>query len=387
MSVFSIAILDDEISILPRSCATTSQSLSRLLKKQDYQVCAFSSATEFYQSLNKQTYHVLLLDLNLGDTNINGLDVLEYIQKKHPSIIVIIITGTADITKAVKALKFGAKDIIEKPLESEVIIQSIKEAESQIKISRERNEFFNSLLSNYKIIGQSDKIKKIKDQIKKYANLNEPVLITGESGTGKELVAAQLHYHSQRCQNKYYQINIACLSESLLEDEPFGYIKGAYSGANQNRDGIITAANNSTLFIDEIGDMRFDLQAKLLRVIQEKQVRPLGSNENRQVKTRFVFATNKNLVQKIKQDQFREDLYFRISALNIKIPPLRDRLSDLPELAEHFIKSFCLDNNLSIKHLSAQAMQKLEKYSFPGNIRKLKNHKYSILLFLKKITA
>jgi len=284
-----------------------------------------------------------------------------------------MISGTANIKNAVEAIKFGAKDFIEKPLHLEEIIKVVNEIKNRFAVKHERNQLLSDILSKYEILGNSQKIDDIKKQITLYAKINEPILIYGESGTGKELVAANLHYLSDRKANKYFKINISSIPENLIESELFGYKKGAFSGANEDKKGIFELSDNSTLFLDEIGELKYDIQPKLLRVIQEKEIFPIAGTSTIKLNTKMVFATNKNLVKEIDKNKFREDLFYRLSALKIELPPLRERLEDLEILSNKIINDFTTENNIRNKELSKNAVEKLYSYRYPGNVRELKN--------------
>jgi DNA-binding NtrC family response regulator len=365
MNNFRIAILDDEEAIL--------NSLSNILLREGFEVFCFQNAQSLQKSMENNKFDVLFLDVFLGTGIESGLDILKKIKKVNSDLNVIMVSGNADIKTAVEAIKLGAKDFIEKPLHLEEVLSAIEKITSKITIKNERNQLLSDVLSRYEIIGNSKPMQLVKNQILQYSVLNEPVLIVGDSGTGKELVAANLHYNSTRRAKKYYKINIASLSENLIESELFGHKKGSFSGAVENKEGLFISANNSTLFLDEIGDLKFDVQSKLLRAIQEKEIIPVGENEPVKFNTRLIFATNKNLLEETKTKKFREDLYYRIATLKINIPPLRERKEDIKDISNVIIKNFCEENNISMKELSWQSLNKLNCYDFPGNIRELKN--------------
>ena len=362
---YKIAILDDEKEIL--------SSLSNIFLKEGHETFAFQNTAAFFETLKTVRFDILFLDIFLGHGIDSGIDVLRLLKRDYPDINVIMISGNADIKTAVEAVKIGARDFIEKPLHLKEVLKAVDNIISKLIITNERNQLLDDVLSRYEMTGSSDVMKRIKETIIEYSGLNEPVLITGESGTGKELVAANLHYYSERRSCKYHKINIASLSENLIESELFGHKKGSFSGALENKEGLFKIADNSTLFVDEIGDLKYDIQSKLLRAIQEKEIIPVGSSEPISFNTRLVFATNKNLLEETKNGGFREDLYYRISVLKINIPPLRERKGDIRAISEKIIKDFCIENNRPLKSLGAGAVEKLQRYDFPGNIRELKN--------------
>lgn len=365
MYSFNIAILDDEKNIL--------DTLSTIITKEGHNVFTYLDSKTFFKDLGVTRIDILFLDINLGINVESGIDVLKRLKKEYPDISVVIISGNADIKTAVEAIKIGADEFLEKPLHLKPFLETIKSVTGKALIKYERNQLLDDVLDNYNILGISQQIKDVKSKIIKYAQLNEPILVTGESGTGKELVAANLHYHSNRRSNKYLKVNIASLSESLIESQLFGYKKGAFTGASNDSAGLFVSANNSTLFLDEIGELKMDLQVKLLRAIHEKEIMPVGSVDVIHVNTRLIFATNKNLLEQIKENKFREDLYYRISALQINIPPLREHKDDIPILVDKFIKDFSMKNNVPIKTPTDAALDKLCTYHYPGNIRELKN--------------
>ena len=363
MDKIKIAILDDEEEIL--------KSISRILLKEGFEVFAYSEPDLFFKNLNKN-FKIVFLDVNLNSST-NGIEILKKIRSQNSDTDVIMISGNSDIKTAVDAIKLGAKDFIEKPIHLKNILESIENIISKLTIKNERNQLLSDMLGHYQIIGNSKIMKSVKEQIQSYSNINESILITGESGTGKELVAANIHYLSKRRGNKYYKINIASLSENLIESELFGHKKGSFSGAYNDKTGFFILSDNSTLFLDEIGELKLDLQSKLLRAIQEKEVTPIGESESIKFNAGFIFATNKDLLEESKNKRFREDLYYRISTLKINLPPLRERIEDIEEISEKLIENFCIEYNLSIKNLTLNALKKLKNYYYPGNIRELKN--------------
>jgi two-component system nitrogen regulation response regulator NtrX len=365
MEKLRIAVLDDEEEILG--------ALSLILRKLGHPVACFETPAAFFRGLKTDAPNVVFLDINLGTGVESGLDVLARLRNEYPGISAVVISGTGEIKKAVEAIKLGAREFIEKPLRAEPILECLAQIESRAAVSSERDSLLRQVLSEHDIIGGSKGIRDVVECAERYADLNEPVLITGESGTGKELVAANLHYRSRRRSERYHKINVASIPAALIEDQLFGHLKGAFTGADRSRDGILKSSGSSSLFMDEIGELAGDLQAKLLRAIQEREIIPIGGNDPIHIEARMIFATNRDLLQLMKKERFRSDLYYRISTLTINVPPLRDRKGDIPLLAEKFLSDFSAENNLVLKTVSAPALEKLQDYDFPGNIRELKN--------------
>ena len=362
---FRAAVIDDEKDI--------TISLSRILEKQGYDVTSYLAGEGFLQNLKKEAYDLIFLDVNLGLQKLSGIDILKILKEKGFSGHIIIISGNADISTAVEALKLGAGEFLEKPFNLKDVQRCIKQFEKSADLLKERDSLLSGIMSRYELIGSSFIMESVRKQIVKVALLKEPVLITGESGTGKELAANSLHYYSQRRGKTLYRINIAAITDSLLESQLFGYEKGAFSGAESSSPGLFKAASGSSLFLDEIGEMDVKLQAKLLRVVQEQEVLPMGTSDVLSVDTRCIFATNRNLPDEVRAGNFREDLFYRISTFEITMPPLRDHREDIPQLAEKILMDFSFENNLPCKKLDPIVLEKLSEFPFPGNIRQLKN--------------
>jgi len=317
MTGFNIGIVDDEDDIL--------YSLSSALQSGGHRTFVYKKGSDLIRNIISQKLTIIFLDINLGESK-SGLDYINEIRAINKTLPIIVISGNADIKTAVTAIKNGATDFIEKPLKIDEIYAVIENITVNVTMYKERNRLLDDILEKYEITGESKEISLVKENILKYSKLSESVLITGENGTGKELVAANLHYLSNRKSEKYHKINIASIPETLIESELFGFKKGTFSGAASDKNGLFMNADNATLFIDEIGEMKYELQAKILRVIQEKEFSPLGSDTVHTVDVRLLFATNKNLIEEIDKKLFREDLYYRISTLCINIPPLRNRI-------------------------------------------------------------
>ncbi len=364
MSEFTIYIVDDEKDIR--------DSLSDLLEASGYTVKTFASSSPFLSSiLTSKGSGACLIDLALGKES--GMALLEQLKSRAPQYTCAVISGMAEVPLAVKALQAGARDFFEKPLRAGRILAWLKTVKTDTEKECERRQLLSDTLGHYTIAGSSAVMNSVRRQISEYAPLAETILVTGETGTGKELAAAQLHYRSPRRSRPYKAINIAALPPELIESQLFGYTKGAFSGAQEANEGLIRSSRKSSLFLDEIGEMKIDLQAKLLRTLQNHEVLSIGCTKPETVDVRFICATNKNLENEVQKGRFRKDLYYRLSTLTIKMPPLREHREDIPELANLFLGQFAREYSQPQKELSQQALDKLAAYSFPGNVRELQS--------------
>lgn len=343
----------------------------------DYQVDRFDTEKSFFQKLPEKP-DVVTLDYSLAVGDADGSKVLKKIKDLYPETAVIIISGQEEITTAVELLKSGAFDYIVKDDDTKDRLWNALQHLQEIKgLKQEVENLKNELKKTYDfskvIIGQSVAIQKVYELIEKATKTNITVSITGETGTGKEMVAKAIHYNSTRQKFPFVAINVAAIPSELLESELFGYEKGAFTGANNKRIGKFEEAHKGTIFLDEIGEMDLHLQTKILRVLQEREITRVGGNQVIPLDIRIIVATNKNLLNGVKNKQFREDLYYRLLGLPIELPPLRERGNDFLILSKYFIQSFCSENRLAIKTLSPLAIEKLKQYNFPGNIRELKS--------------
>lgn len=362
-----ILIVDDEEFIR--------LNLQQILSEENYRVILNDSGSSALNTIKEEEVDLVLLDLNLPD--MSGLDVLKHLKVVQPDILIIIMTGFASVESAVEAIKLGAYDYIKKPFKADAIklicrlaleTQSLKKTVSQLKEQKSKGKSIES------IIGGSNEINNVKNQIIEYARHDSAtVLITGSSGTGKELVASALHNLSNRRDKEFVEINCASIPENLLESELFGYEKGAFTDARTNKTGLLEKADGGTLFLDEIGEMSPLLQAKLLRVIENKRFMRLGSTKEIASDVRIIAATNKNLKEAIANKNFREDLYYRLNVLRIEMPPLKLRDGDIILLAQYYLNAFRVKFNKKITGFSEEAKNLLLKYEWPGNIRELKN--------------
>lgn len=340
----------------------------------EYEVKIFNDAKSFLASMHELP-DIITLDYNLPD--MNGSEILKKIKNISPNTNVIIISGQEDIQTAINLLKDGAYDYITKDDNTKNrIFNIINHIRDNIGLQNELNQLREEVIEKYdfekNIIGNSTSIKKIYTLIQKACTTNINVSITGETGTGKELVAKTIHFQSKRNKMPFVAVNVAAIPRDLIESELFGHEKGAFTGAQGRRIGKFEEAHHGTLFLDEIGEFDLNLQSKLLRVLQEREITRIGSNGIVPVDVRIITATHKNLAEEVKAGRFREDLYYRLIGLPIMLSPLRERENDVLLIAKHFIQTFCKENGMKQKQLSAEAKDKLLSYSFPGNIRELK---------------
>jgi two-component system response regulator AtoC len=341
----------------------------------DYEIKSFLNGNDFLNSLHESP-DIITLDYRLPD--MTGLELLTKIRQENNEAQVILISEQSDINMVVTLLKMGAVDYITKSDDiKERLLNTVKNIRDGIGMKREistlRREIQKKYNFNKSIIGESPAIKVIYERIEKALGTNITVVISGETGTGKELVAKAIHYNSARKDKAFVAVNVAAIPSELIESELFGHEKGSFTGASIRRIGKFEEADGGSLFLDEIGEMELNLQVKLLRVLQEKEIVRIGSNAPVKTDCRILVATNKNLKEEVKKGKFREDLYYRLLGLPIELPPLRDRGNDILILAHHFIENFCSENNIRPKKLSEKAQMKLLSYLFPGNIRELKS--------------
>jgi two-component system nitrogen regulation response regulator NtrX len=379
MSKALVMIVDDEEGIR--------ETLSGILEDEGYDSITASSGEEAVKKVRDITPDVVLLDVWL--TGMDGIQTLQELKSSHPDIPVIIISGHANIEIAVKATKMGAYDLLEKPLSMEKVLLAVDRALERRSLELENRMLRENLLKKCRMVGASVKINHLKDQIKMAAQSNSRVLILGESGSGKELVAQLLHENSSRTGGPFIEVNCAAIPQELIESELFGHEKGSFTGAFERKKGKFELADNGTLFLDEIGDMSLQTQAKVLRVMETQEFQRVGGSKNIKVDVRIISATNKDLAEEVKRGNFREDLYFRLNVIPIKVPSLRERLDDIPLLVDNFLDLFATEYGQQKKEITEEAVRMLQKYSWPGNIRELKNvlERLVIMTPSKKITA
>ena len=346
----------------------------QLLEDHGYAVTACADAAEGLEKLREHYYDLVLSDLMME--GMSGLDFLTKIKAAYPQKMVLMITGYASIDSAVQAMKQGAYDYVTKPVSNDELLFKVRKALDEKSRQDELIWLRDQVVSQYSfanIIGKSSAMQKVFSLIRLVADSNTTVLLTGETGTGKELVAKAVHFNSSRKDKPFVAVNCAALPQTLLESELFGHEKGAFSGAIKQKAGRFELANGGTLFLDEIGDIPPETQVKLLRVLEEREFERIGGTETIQTDIRIISATNKNLTQEIEQENFRQDLYFRLNVMPIHLPPLRDRLEDIPLLVDSFIKRFSEEKNKKVDSISPTAMNMLLSYHWPGNVRELLN--------------
>ena len=358
-----ILIVDDEKGIRT--------SLRGVLEDEGFEVDAVGSGERCLEVTRGSEYDLVLLDIWLPE--MDGLAVLEHLKNEGYPAQVIMISGHGTIETAVRATRLGAWDFIEKPLSLEKTILLVRNALRQRRLERQNIELQEKLERREEMVGDSAAMQKLRQEIELAAPSESRVLIFGENGTGKELVARAVHRASRRAEKPFVEVNCAAIPEELIESEMFGHKKGSFTGASEDKEGKFKAADGGTLFLDEIGDMSLKTQAKVLRVLQEQKIEPVGSNETVKVDVRVIAATNKNLDEEIAAGRFRKDLYFRINVLPIRVPPLRERREDVPILARYFIEAFAARFGRRAKEIEPAAMAKLKNRDWPGNVRELAN--------------
>jgi two-component system response regulator AtoC len=347
----------------------------KLALRGKYEVKYATDAIEGLSMLKAERFDLVLLDLIIGEHD--GIEILKEIKDYDGDVAVIMITAFGNIKSSVEAIKNGAFNYLSKPIDMDELFVFIEQALRVKNLSAEilylSDELKNHRFQDHGIIGKSAAIRKVYTMIEKLKDVDTTVTITGESGTGKELVARAIHFTGKRKDKRFVVINCAAIPENLLEGELFGYKRGTFTGAMQDKKGKFEVADKGTVFLDEIGDMQLNLQSKLLRVLQYKEYTPLGSNEVHKTDVRIIAATNKDLEVLVKEGSFREDLFYRLNVVNIHVPPLRERKEDIPLLCQHFIEKFGREQNKRINKITPDAMEALMSYDYPGNIRQLAN--------------
>jgi DNA-binding NtrC family response regulator len=339
-----------------------------------YAVRAFTRSFEAVETFVAGQWDLVVSDIKMP--GMDGLEVLQKIKAKDPGIPVIMVTAYATVEMSIQALRRGAYDMLTKPFEPEELLYRVKNALKHTQLLEENRVLREELVGKFRydnIIGASEGLKAVLERVEKVAIRDTSVLITGESGTGKELIAQAIHYNSPRKEKKFIAINCGALPESLLESELFGYKKGAFTGAKENRQGLLEAADGGTLFLDEVGNLPMNVQKTLLRFLQEQEFNRLGDTTPTKVDVRLLSATNSDLKATVKSGEFREDLYYRLNVVNIHLPPLRERKADIPLLAAHFIALQNKKFGTMVKGLSPEALEAAIAYGWSGNIRQLKN--------------
>ncbi|MGA9176781.1 MAG: sigma-54 dependent transcriptional regulator [Desulfobacterales bacterium] len=362
---FSLLMVDDEPNVL--------STLKKTFLDDDYDIHTALNGREALELIKDVRIDAALIDVNMP--GMDGLSLLKKIKKDCPHIMVIMLTGYGGVKEAVKAIKLRAMDFLEKPFLPEELcarmaqlhqIWRLKEENRNLKAKMEFKFGFHQL------VGNSTIMLKLKEMIAQVGLTDASTLILGETGTGKELVARAIHYHSPRAENIFVPVDCSAISETVMESELFGHAKGAFTGAHISTQGLIRSADNGTLFLDEVGELSRGIQVKLLRTLQEREVRPVGNTKSYQVDIRIIAATNRDLVQEVVQKNFREDLFYRLNVITINVPCFRDRKEDIPLLARYFIKRFSTDAS-PVKDISQEALAYLGNHDWPGNVRELEN--------------
>ena len=359
----TILIVDDEEGI--RS------SLAGILEDEGYRTVCAADGIEALALCMRDLPGLVLLDIWMP--RMDGIETLQRLKEHFPALNVIMMSGHGTIETAVKSTKLGAYDFIEKPLSLEKVVVTVENALAMTRLKEENASLRGLVLQSHEMIGTSMSMLHLSEQIRMVAPTNASVLITGENGTGKELVARSVHFHSQRRDKPFIEINCAAIPEELIESELFGHERGAFTGAVAQKKGKFDLADGGTLFLDEIGDMSLKTQAKVLRILQEKKFERVGGTRTLEVDVRIVAATNKLLEEEIKNGSFREDLFYRLNVVPFKVPPLRERREDVPVLTGYFLDAFCRREGRELKLIVPEAMEALKRYDWPGNVRELKN--------------
>jgi DNA-binding NtrC family response regulator len=373
-----ILVIDDEKSIR--------NTLAEILAAEDHEVLSAEDGPTGLELYGENKFDVVLCDIKMQE--MDGMEVLEKILEQPKDVPVIMISGHGDIEIAVEAIKKGAFDFLEKPLDLNRLLITIRNALERSDLITETRVLKRKISKTNEMIGESEAIAKIKEMITRVAPTDARVMITGDNGTGKELVARWLHEKSNRGASPFIEVNCAAIPSELIESELFGHEKGAFTSAHKQRKGKFEQASGGTLFLDEIGDMSLSAQSKVLRALQENKITRVGSDKNIEVDVRIITATNKNLKEEIDKKQFREDLYHRLSVIIIQVPALNERTEDIPQLADHFNAQICAEHGMAKKNISDDAIKELQKITWTGNIREFRNViERLIILCDKEITG
>jgi DNA-binding NtrC family response regulator len=369
-----ILVIDDERSIR--------NTLKEVLEYEHHQVDLAEDGPSGIELFSANAYDVVLCDIKMS--KMDGIEVLQKICETSPDIPVIMISGHGNIDTAVEAIKKGAYDFLEKPLDLNRLLITIRNAMDKSRLITQTQVLKNKVSKMYEIVGESEAIKMVKEMIDRVAPTEARVLITGSNGTGKELVAHQIHEKSSRARGPFVEVNCAAIPSELIESELFGHEKGSFTSAIKQRIGKFEQANGGTLFLDEIGDMSLSAQAKVLRALQENKITRVGSDKDIHVNVRVITATNKNIKKEIENNNFREDLYHRLSVILIHVPSLNEREDDIPILAEHFNALICGEYGMSRKNIKKDAIKELQKIEWTGNIREFRNVLERLIILCKE---
>jgi two-component system nitrogen regulation response regulator NtrX len=358
-----ILVIDDEAGIR--------ESMRMILEYEGYECLLAATGPEGLGLVDREEPAVVFLDIKMP--GMDGLEVLDRLRAQHESVPVVMISGHGTVSTAVEAIKRGAFDFIEKPLERERILVTVRNALEKARLEQDYGQLKRVDDLRHEMIGASPALARVIDAIRRAAPTSATVLIIGESGVGKELVARAIHRNSQRARERFVQVNCAAIPEELIESELFGHEKGSFTGATEKQIGKFEQADRGTIFLDEVGDMSPKTQAKVLRVLQEGEVERLGSSRTLKVDVRVIAATNKDLEAEIEKGTFREDLYFRLSVIPIRVPPLRERREDIPLLVRHFAETFSRENNFRPRRFTQAAIDLMQQHRWKGNVRELRN--------------
>ena len=361
-----ILIVDDERSMR--------EFLGIYLRREGYRIEAAPGGNEAIAAIKARAFDVVITDLRMPD--IDGLTILAEAKRLHPDTEVIVVTAFSTTETAIAAMKAGAHDYLTKPFKIDEVGLVVDRAMEKRRLARENVTLRNEIKGRYKLerlLGKSPPMQRVFDVIRKVASNRISVLLIGESGTGKELAARALHELSPRMDRPFVPVNCGAIPETLLESELFGHVKGAFTGASSDNQGLFEAANHGTLLLDEVADLPLPMQVKLLRVLQERKVKPVGGVSEREVDVRIVAATNRDLEAEVEKATFRQDLYYRLNVIQIRLPPLRERREDLPLLVDHFIRKFSAEHGRNVVRAAPEVMSALMAYHFPGNVRELEN--------------
>ncbi len=361
-----VAVVDDDLEM--------GRLVADLLSDEGFAVDRYSSAQEALVKFKKELPQVLITDLKMKE--IDGMMFLKKVQSDYPQIVTVMMTAFGSIETAIEAMKLGAYHYIVKPFKNEEMVLVTRRAMERASLTQENKTLRKELKKTFSlesIIGKSPAMLEVFDTIKRVANASATALIHGESGCGKELVARAVHCSGPRKAKSFIAVNCTAIPEGLMESELFGHVKGSFTGAHADKKGLFEEANGGTLFLDEIGDLSLTLQAKLLRVLQDKTIRPVGSTQNKEIDIRIIAATHRDLKVMVSDEKFREDLFYRLNVLPVNVPALRERTEDIPLLVENFIAKFSAQNNSRVRNITSEAMAALMAHPWPGNVRELEN--------------
>jgi two-component system NtrC family response regulator len=378
MDAGTVLVIDDE-KVICEGCHLA-------LTEEGYAVTASTTGRDGLNQLGREDYDVLLLDIKLPDTD--GMQILESVRQSHPRLPVIVMTGYASVASAVTAMKKGAFDYISKPFSEEELTHTVAKAVEHRRLKEENLALRQQLFDRFNfsnIIGEDPTILRVFEQIRKVAPTDSTILIQGNSGTGKELFAKAIHAHSRRAAKQFIAFDCSTIAASLLESELFGHVRGAFTGAVQDKAGIFEVAKGGTLFLDEVSNLSLEVQGKLLRVIETQEYKPVGAAQTKATDMRVIAATNRDLKTMVAEDRFREDLFYRLNVFPIYLPSLKERKDDIPRLAYYFLRSFCRQTGKRIEGFSNDALEMLVQHEWPGNVRQLKNVIEHLVIMADKV--